>query len=123
MKDVAADGEVEATISGLQPEHTLVLEGQPGREFPVARSRKFEVGIDDVDSEHTSSWKELGQRRGDLPRAASCIEDAGLDWKCVAANQQDFLRPDCPRLASKPRTIDSSAICLACGLRSVMALS
>jgi hypothetical protein len=56
------------------------------------------VGINNVDSEHTSAWEEFGEPPGYLTRATSCIEDAGLGWKGIAMNQRDFLRPDSPRL-------------------------
>src|SRR4029077_10449299 len=61
MKHVAAHSEIEAAVGSFEFEDTLIFERQARRETCVASTRKFQMGIDDVDSEDVSERKKLGK--------------------------------------------------------------
>jgi hypothetical protein len=101
MQDVTANGQIETLVPRMKFENALVLEPQPGAEARVAGTRQFEMSIDDVDSEHAGPRKKFREPRGDFPCAASCIEDAGLGWERITADEREFLRPNGSRLRVK----------------------
>ncbi|HWX94380.1 MAG TPA: hypothetical protein VNY29_17255 [Terriglobales bacterium] len=94
MKDMATHREIEAAISGLELENALVLEGQPGCEIRVPLSRKIQVLVNDVNSEHLGAGKEFGQARRAFASAASSVEYVGLGRERITTNHWNFLRPN-----------------------------
>ena len=101
LNDVAAHGEVEAAVLGVEVVDALVLESEPWRKVRITRSRKVQVRIDDVHAEDARPPEKLGQARCGFARAATGIEDPRLGWERVAGEQRDFLRPDGARLCRK----------------------
>ena len=119
VKDVSADRQIEGVGGGVQAKHRLVLEPEARAEPRVSSPRELEVRVDDVYTEQAGVGKQLCEARGDLARAASGVENPEPGPDRLYPSERHFLRPDRPR-ASRLRTIDSSAISRACGLRSVM---
>ena len=95
---MAADGEIEAAVSGLEFVDALMLERKARREILHTPAREFQMGIDDVDSEHARAGKKPGQPRRSFARAATGVENMGIPRQRVASQQRNFLRPNGQRL-------------------------
>lgn len=123
MEDMAAHGEIKAAIQETKVEQALMLEIQSAREAGITGSRQVQVFVNDVDAQYVRLRKELGKAGRNLAGATAGIEDSGIQGKRVARINSDSCGQIARACASRQRTMDSSAICLAWGLRSVTAIS
>ena len=98
LDDMAAHGEVETAVFGVEVVDALVLESKPRCKTRITRPRKIQMRIDDIDTEDAGSRKELRQARCRFARAASRVEDPCLGRERIAAQERHFLRPDGARL-------------------------
>jgi hypothetical protein len=60
MNDMTADGKVETFIRRAEFEYALALEPKPRSKVGIPGTRQFQMFVDDIDSEHMGTRKELG---------------------------------------------------------------
>lgn len=84
MQHVAAHGEVETAVRFAKLKDRLMLEFQPRCEARIAIARKFQMRVDNIDSQHLRSRKKFRQARRAFARAATGIENSRLRGERVA---------------------------------------